>query len=74
MHITILGVDLGKNVCSVVGLDRSGAVVLRRRARRETLIELTAKLSFARFRRGARARGERTSVASWRRRWLPPFR
>ena len=24
MHITILGVDLGKNVCSVVGLDRSG--------------------------------------------------
>jgi transposase len=44
MHITILSVDLGKNVCSVVGLDRSGAVVLRRRARRETLIELTAKL------------------------------
>jgi transposase len=44
MHISILGVDLGKNVCSVVGLDRSGAVVLRRRARRETLIELTAKL------------------------------
>src|ERR1700689_4430183 len=44
MHISVLGVDLGKNVCSVVGLDRSGAVVLRRRARRETLIDLTAKL------------------------------
>ena len=28
---------LGKNVCSVVGLDASGAVVLRRRAKRETL-------------------------------------
>ena len=30
MDITVLGVDLGKNVCSVVGLDASGAVVVRR--------------------------------------------
>jgi hypothetical protein len=33
MDISVLGVDLGKNVCSVVGLDASGAVVLRRRAK-----------------------------------------
>jgi transposase len=32
------------NVCSVVGLDASGAVVLRRRVRRDTLIDLVAKL------------------------------
>src|ERR1700723_1265352 len=44
MDISGLGVDLGKYVCSVVGLDASGAVVLRRRAKRETLIALAAKL------------------------------
>ena len=33
MDISVLGVDLGKNICSVVGLDASGAVVLRRRAK-----------------------------------------
>jgi transposase len=44
MRISVLGVDLGKNVCSVAGLDGSGAVVLRRRAKRETLIALAAKL------------------------------
>jgi transposase len=42
--ISVLGVDLGKNVCSVVGLDASGAVVMRRRMRRETLIGLAEKL------------------------------
>jgi transposase len=42
--IAVLGIDLGKNVCSVVGLDASGAVVLRRRVRRDTLIGLVAKL------------------------------
>ena len=35
MDISVLGIDLGKNVCSVVGLDASGAVVMRRRMRRE---------------------------------------
>jgi len=44
MKIAVLGIDLGKNVCSVVGLDVSGAVVLRRRVRRDTLIDLVAKL------------------------------
>ena len=30
--IFVLGIDIGKNLCSLVGLDASGAVVLRRRA------------------------------------------
>jgi transposase len=42
--ISVLGVDIGKNVCSLVGLDVSGKVVLRRRAKRETLVALAAKL------------------------------
>ena len=42
--ISVLGIDIGKNVCSLVGLDASGKVVLRRRAKRETLIALAAKL------------------------------
>ena len=45
MRVSVLGIDLGKNVCSIVGLDGSGAVVLRRRVKRKTLIGLTAKLS-----------------------------
>lgn len=43
--IAVLGIDLGKTSCSLVGLDRDGAVVLRRRARRETVPGLTAKLA-----------------------------
>ena len=42
--ISVLGVDIGKNVCSLVGLDVSGKVVLRRRVKRETLIAMAAKL------------------------------
>lgn len=42
--VRILGVDLGKNSCSVVGLDTTGRVVLRRRIRRENVIALAAKL------------------------------
>src|SRR5919199_1504275 len=42
--IAVLGIDLGKNSCSLVGLDAAGAVVLRRRARRESIVGLTAKL------------------------------
>lgn len=37
MGIVIVGIDLGKNVCSVVGLDGAGRVVLRRRMRREAI-------------------------------------
>lgn len=44
MNIVILGIDLGKNICSLVGLDESGRVVLRRRMRRPTVVTFTAKL------------------------------
>ena len=44
MTITVLGIDLGKNSCSVIGLDGAGTVVLRRRVRRDTLIALVGKL------------------------------
>ena len=44
MTIVILGIDLGKNSCSVVGLDESGAVVVRRRMRRQTILGFAAKL------------------------------
>jgi hypothetical protein len=45
MDIAVLGIDLGKNNCSVVGLDGSGTVILRRRMQRKTIGELTSKLS-----------------------------
>ena len=35
MAIAVLGIDLGKNSCSVAGLDGTGRVVLRRRLTRE---------------------------------------
>ncbi len=44
MNIAILGIDLGKNSCSVVGLDTTGHVVLRRRMQRQTIVNVTAKL------------------------------
>ena len=44
MQIAVLGVDLGKNSCSVAGVDASGSVVLRRRLRRDGVIKLAAKL------------------------------
>ena len=44
MKIAVLGIDLGKNSCSIVGLDDGGAVVLRRRIRCEGVIKLAAKL------------------------------
>src|SRR4028119_1098247 len=44
MQIAVLGIDLGKNSCSVVGLDASGRVVLRRRLHRDGVIRLAAGL------------------------------
>jgi transposase len=44
MRIAVLGIDLGKNSCSVVGLDAAGEVVVRRRMRRETVIAFAGKL------------------------------
>lgn len=37
MDIFIIGIDLGKNSCSLAGLDASGRAVLRRRMRRSSL-------------------------------------
>jgi transposase len=44
MSIFVLGIDLGKNVCSLVGLDEAGAVVLRRRLRRDGVVDFVGKL------------------------------
>jgi transposase len=45
MDIAVLGIDLGKNSCSVAGLDASGKVILRRRMQRKTIVGLASKLS-----------------------------
>jgi transposase len=37
MEIVVLGIDLGKNLCSLVGLDGTGRVVRRRRMRRDSV-------------------------------------
>ena len=44
MQIAVLGIDLGKNSCSVAGQDAAGQVVRRKRVRRENLVKLTAEL------------------------------
>ena len=40
MTIATIGIDLGKTLNSVVGMDATGRVVLRRRVRRANLKEL----------------------------------
>ena len=45
MTIVTLGIDLGKTLCSIAGMDADGAVVLRRRVRRATLVSLADKLA-----------------------------
>jgi transposase len=42
--ISVLGIDLGKNNCSMAGLDATGAVVLRRKITRDGLIAFVAAL------------------------------
>ena len=44
MAITVLGIDLGKNTCSVAGFGETGRVVLRRRLTRDGVVRLGAKL------------------------------
>jgi hypothetical protein len=44
MTIVTLGLDLGKNWIHMVGFDREGSIVLRRRARRNQLLGLTANM------------------------------
>lgn len=45
MTIVTLGIDLGKNSCSLAGLDENGSVVLRRRMRPSTIAGFAAKLA-----------------------------
>src|SRR3954469_9553170 len=45
MQIAVLGIDLGKNSCSLAGLDDAGRVVMRRRLRRESVIKFAASLA-----------------------------
>ncbi len=42
MQIAVLGIDLGKNSCSVVGLDAGGRVLMRRRLHRDGIAKLAA--------------------------------
>ena len=44
MAIAVLGIDLGKNSCSLIGLDETGRIEVRRRLRRESIVAFTAKL------------------------------
>ena len=44
MTIMVLGIDLGKNSCSLAGLDENGGVVLRRRMRPDTIASFASKL------------------------------
>jgi transposase len=42
--IAVLGIELGKSSCSLAGQDAAGAVVLRRRLTRESLVKFVAGL------------------------------
>ena len=42
VSVATIGIDLGKNSCSLAGLDDTGAVVLRRRFTRERLVAFLA--------------------------------
>src|SRR3954453_20039257 len=44
IKISVLGIDLGKNSCSLVGLDAAGAVVKRRRMRPQNIPAFTSSL------------------------------
>ena len=44
IRIAVLGIDLGKNSCSLVGLDAAGAVVTRRRMRPQNISAFTSTL------------------------------
>jgi transposase len=44
MDIKVLGIDLGKTVCSLAGLDEAGAVVFRKRLQRHRLLDFLGTL------------------------------
>lgn len=43
MDVAVLGIDLGKNSCSVAGMDASGQVLLRKRVARPSIAALVRK-------------------------------
>ena len=43
MDVSVIGIDLGKNLCSVAGMDEAGSVVLRRRATRLGVMEIVRR-------------------------------
>ena len=45
MDIAVLGIDLGKTVCSLAGVNGAGAVVLRKRVQRFRLLDFLARLA-----------------------------
>lgn len=49
MTIVVLGIDLGKNCCSVAGLDEEGRVVMRKQLGRGFLDILTIAISSSRI-------------------------
>ncbi len=44
MTVAVLGIDLGKNSCSLAGLDATGAVVLRKRMTRAGVVQFASAL------------------------------
>lgn len=44
MDIEVLGIDLGKRVCSLAGLNKDGVVAFRKRTQRFRLLDFLAKL------------------------------
>ena len=57
MHITSIGIDIGKTTFHLVALDEHGSIVIRRKFSRKALLAYTAKLA--------------TSLIGMRRRALP---
>jgi transposase len=45
MEVKVIGIDLGKNLCSLVALDDVGRVIFRRRMRPGSLVAFVQKLS-----------------------------
>jgi transposase len=43
MHVVVVGIDLGKNCCSVAGMDASGRVLFRKRVSRSGVVLLVRK-------------------------------
>ena len=44
MQIAVLGIDVGKNSCSIAGMEPTGRIVLRRRLHRDSVVKLASRL------------------------------